>query len=289
MTTTNHLGITLVEQAQSQKEVTVNAALIRLDALLNTGAKSRTTNAPPGGPSSGDLYIVGASPTGSWSGQAGKLAYYDQIWKFITPNEGMTLWVSDEDKIYTFDNTNWIISNSTALSSAKQTLWIPAASMRPSTTNGCSSLNQLEIAANQPEILSLDFDPGTEQYAQFSVAFRKSWDEGTVTASFSWSHSATSTNFGVVWGIQGVACSDDDAMGASFGTAQTVTDTGGTTNDIYVTSETSAVTIGGSPAEGDVCFFRVYRKAADASDNLAVAARLHGIKLFYTINNLSDA
>lgn len=36
MATTHHYGITLVEQAQAQKEVTVNAALARIDKLLKT-------------------------------------------------------------------------------------------------------------------------------------------------------------------------------------------------------------------------------------------------------------
>jgi len=107
MTTTSHLAITLVEQAQAQKEVTVNEALTRIDALLNTGAKSRTINTPPGSPTSGDLYIVGASPTGDWLGQAAKLAYFDQVWRFITPQEGVSLWVNDQDTTYTYDGTNW--------------------------------------------------------------------------------------------------------------------------------------------------------------------------------------
>src|SRR5262249_55229161 len=114
----------------------------------------------------------------------------------------------------TVTNGNGVSGNPTLGISAKQTLWVPAAAMRPSTTNGCTSLNQVEITANQPDVLSLDFDPSTEQYAQFSVAFKKGWDEGTVTAVFYWSHPSTTTNFGVVWGAQGVACSDDDAMGA---------------------------------------------------------------------------
>jgi hypothetical protein len=110
MATTNHLGITLVEQSQSQKEVTVNQALTRLDALINTGAKSKNTNTPPGSPATGDLYIVGPSPTGTWSGQAAKLAYFDQIWRFITPNEGMSLWVNDENLIYSYDGASWVAS-----------------------------------------------------------------------------------------------------------------------------------------------------------------------------------
>lgn len=108
MTTTSHLAIALVEQSQAQKEVTVNAALNRIDALMNNGAKSRTTNTPPGSPVAGDLYIVGPSPTGAWAGQAAKLTYYDQAWKFITPIEGATLWVNDEDVQYVYTGASWL-------------------------------------------------------------------------------------------------------------------------------------------------------------------------------------
>ncbi|MEK6746512.1 MAG: DUF2793 domain-containing protein [Pseudomonadota bacterium] len=111
MATTPHLGITLVEQAQAQKEVTVNQAFARIDALLNTGAKSRVIATPPGSPAAGDLYIVAASPTGSWAGQAGKITYFDGIWRFITPIEGMILWVNDENLIYSYDGSAWILAN----------------------------------------------------------------------------------------------------------------------------------------------------------------------------------
>jgi hypothetical protein len=108
MATTSHLGLTLVEQAQAQKEVTVNQAFVRIDALLNTGAKSRATNTPPALPASGDLYIVGTSPTGAWAGQAKKLAYFDQIWKFISAGEGMLIWVNDESRSYYYNGTDWL-------------------------------------------------------------------------------------------------------------------------------------------------------------------------------------
>lgn len=111
MATTNHLGITLVEQAQSQKEVTVNQALTRIDALVNNGAKSKAVATPPSTPAAGDLYIVAASPTGDWTGKAGKLAYFDQIWRFITPGEGMSLWINDEDLFYSYDGTNWVLAS----------------------------------------------------------------------------------------------------------------------------------------------------------------------------------
>lgn len=108
MATTAHLGITLVEQAQASKEVTVNEALMKLDALLNTGAKDKDLATPPVSPAAGDVYIVAASPTGAWAGQAGKVAYYDQLWRFISPREGLTLWVNDEDKAYSYNGTAWV-------------------------------------------------------------------------------------------------------------------------------------------------------------------------------------
>lgn len=125
MTTTHHLNVTLVEQSQAQKEVTVNTALSRIDAILNTGAKSRTTSAPPGSPMNGDVYIIGPSPTGVWSGLAGSISYYDAGWKFITPHEGMSLWVNDEDVIYIYDGATWqsqVIHIYAALSGTAHTL-----------------------------------------------------------------------------------------------------------------------------------------------------------------------
>ena len=170
----------------------------------------------------------------------------------------------------------------------KHAVPIMAGAIRPSVTGGCAAVAAVAIAANQPDINTLDFDATTEEYAQFAIPMPKSWNEGTVTAQFRWSHAATTTNFGVVWGIQAVAVSDDDTMAAAFGTAQTVTDTGGTTNDLYITSETAAITIAGTPQAGDTVYFRVYRKSADASDTMAIDARLHSVVLFLTTDADTD-
>lgn len=163
-----------------------------------------------------------------------------------------------------------------------RSLWIPAAGIRPSSSGGCAALALVATSANQPDISSLDFDATTQEFAQFWVRMPKNWNEGTITAAFYWSHASTTTNFGVRWGIQGVAISDDDTIGVAYGTAQEVTDTGGTTNDLYVSPATSAITIAGTPAAGDMCAFRVYRLPTDAADTMAIDARLMGVALFYT-------
>lgn len=107
MTTSNNLGFSFIEQSQSQKEITANAALAAIDALMNTGAIDKDLATPPVSPASGDLYIVAASPTGAWVGKAGQIAYYNSGWKFIVPKEGALVWVKDEDVIYVYNGSAW--------------------------------------------------------------------------------------------------------------------------------------------------------------------------------------
>lgn len=170
----------------------------------------------------------------------------------------------------------------TGINNGRIALYIPASDMAPSATGGCAALANVATGANAPDVRSLDFDTATQEYAQFSIRMPKGWNEGTVTFSPAWSHAATTVNFGVVWSLQGVAVSDDDTMNSAYGTIQTSTDTGGTTNDLYHGPESSAITIAGTPAAEDTVFFRVSREVANGSDNMAIDARLHGITLYIT-------
>ncbi len=74
------------------------------------------------------------------------------------------------------------------LAMGTQDMWIPAAAMYPTATNGCTAVASAETTATRPDMRYLAFHQSTQQYAQFSVAMPKSWDEGTVTASFYWTH-----------------------------------------------------------------------------------------------------
>lgn len=177
----------------------------------------------------------------------------------------------------------------TKIKQGTHTIWIPASAMVARTTNGAAA-GTAETTTNKVMLKTLDFDASTIEYAQFQVRMPKSWDEGTVTAVFVWSHASTTTNFKVSWGLQGVALSDDDAGDAAFGTAIYSNDTGGTTDDIYVSPTTAAITIAGTPAAEDLVVFQVLRKADDATnDTLAIDARLHGVTVYYTVNAGDDA
>lgn len=113
MASTNHLNISLVEQSQAQKEVTVNEAITKIDAILNTGVIDKDISNPPVSPAEGDVYIVGPAASNEWDGQDNNVAHYTNgLWNFIIPNEGLTLWARDEDAQYTWDGASWININS---------------------------------------------------------------------------------------------------------------------------------------------------------------------------------
>jgi hypothetical protein len=70
--------------------------------------ENQTTNTPPGSPSVGDAYIVGASPTGAWAGHAGKIAICEvgTTFTIYTPRDGERAY----DKTLKFD----VLFNSTS-------------------------------------------------------------------------------------------------------------------------------------------------------------------------------
>lgn len=110
MATTSNYGITLVDQAQAQKEVTINQAITALDALVGNAVADKDLATPPGSPVTGVMYIVAASPTGAWAGHATHLTYFDQIWRFIVPQTGQRVWVVDEALHYRFNGTAWAVT-----------------------------------------------------------------------------------------------------------------------------------------------------------------------------------
>ena len=82
----------------------------------------------------------------------------------------------------------------------------------------------------------LDFDKDSDEFAQFAVAFPKSWDAGTVTFQFFWSGIAATT--GVALNLQGVAFADNDSIDTAYGTAVVVQDDAqGAVEELLVSAE----------------------------------------------------
>jgi hypothetical protein len=178
--------------------------------------------------------------------------------------------------------------NAKANAAGTQTIWLPAGSFTPTTTNGASYASQ-ELATNDVMVAGYDFSAGTDQKVQTMIAMPKSWNESTVTAQIFWKDATTAGTGDVIWGVQALAVGNDDAMDAAFGTAQTVTDTFIASGDLHITSVTSAITAAGSPAEGDLLIVQVYRDADAGGDTYTQQARLIGVKLLYTTNAGDDS
>lgn len=64
---------------------------------------------PPGSPTEGDRYIVASPATGDWAGKEDNIAEWNgTTWDFIAPLLGMSVLVTDEVDIYSFDATDWL-------------------------------------------------------------------------------------------------------------------------------------------------------------------------------------
>ena len=169
-----------------------------------------------------------------------------------------------------------------------ETIWVPAASMRPTSSNGCAAITDVETTAGRPDLQVLDFDKDADEAAQFSIAFPKSWNEGTITFAVYYIGLAATT--GVAFGLQGVSVGDNEEADQAYGTAVVVTDDSqGDATEVLITATSGAVTLANSPAAGDISFFRLFRDVSDGNDDMAGDARVLGVKIFFTTNAANDA
>jgi len=170
----------------------------------------------------------------------------------------------------------------------KESIWVSAGAMYPSITNPCSDLTQVETTALRPDLKVLDFAAAADDFAQFTIAFPKSWNEGTITYQPFWTVTGTNTGT-VVWQLGAIAVTNDATINTAFGTliATTALAHSGTSNDLMVSAESGAVTIAGSPSTDDICFFQINNDTS-ASGQTGVV-RLLGIKIFFTTDAANDA
>lgn len=170
--------------------------------------------------------------------------------------------------------------------SGTQTIYVPATVMVPYDTGPTS--NTWYTSSSRGFYTTLDFNPSTQQYAQFNIQMPKQWDESTdMYAQFLWDNN-TSGTAGVVWGIGSIALADDDNLGISAPTYRYVADYAGTTvRDIRITNEIN-FTVGGSPGAEEFITFVVTRSTANGTDTHSGFAQLHGVKLHYTTDAATD-
>lgn len=96
-------ALPLLFQGQSQKEVFVNEAFARTDALLHCTIEG-TAAMPPVDPSDGTNWIVAPSASGAWADQEGYLACRQAgQWIFIAPRIGLRVFDSSTGQEQVYD------------------------------------------------------------------------------------------------------------------------------------------------------------------------------------------
>ncbi len=170
----------------------------------------------------------------------------------------------------------------------KVSIDIPAIEWRPATTLGCSALDQTEIIAGATESLDLAFLQGVERYAICTRKLPKRWNLGTIEARFTFRVGTGSAGATVKFGLKAVARGDSNLFYASYGTPQYATKTlGSSSNVISVTGWTPPITVGGSPAEGDLICLNVFRDGA--ADTYGSHAHLILVEIRYTASAVNDS
>jgi len=175
----------------------------------------------------------------------------------------------------------------TARGQGKETIFMPASAMWARTTNGPGSASRELTTSGDVMIKGWAFDTTTEEAVQFYIGFPKSWDKGTITFQAFWTNASGASTETVSWGLSAGAFTDDDPIDSTeLGTEVRVSDTWLAQNDLHVTAESAAVTVGNTPIDGDMVIGQIARSVSN--DNMTGDAELLGIKIFFTTNAATD-
>ncbi len=250
---------------------------VQIDATLTVGANDQGYDVI--------LYGDTASANVTWDTSADDLIFNGAA-GLVVPKDKLT--IDSTAVTTTAAELNKLDGAGTLKQAGLETIWVPAAAMYPSTTNPCSDLTQVETTALRPDMKVLDFAADADDFAQFSIAFPKSWNEGTITFQVFWTPSTTNTG-DCIWGLQGVSVADGATIDVAFGTAVTVTDAGiGTVEDQQVSAVSGDVTITNAAVDTQ-SYFQIFRDANAGGDTFTGVSRLLGVKLFFTTDAANDA
>lgn len=152
MSDTTNLGLPFIEGPEAEYYVTHNEALRILDVLVQLAVLDRDLSAPPGSPSEGQRWIVGASPTGAWAGHANHIAaWQDGGWQFSVPKIGWLAYVVDESSLLAWDGSAWVSAIAFALNNLSH--------LGINTTADAN--NKLAVKSNGVAFSHDDVTPGT--------------------------------------------------------------------------------------------------------------------------------
>ncbi len=177
--TSPRLNLPYLLQSQAQKHVTHNEALERLDALVQMAVLGFYSVAPPALPQEGDIYVLGGSPSGDWTGQEGKIAVFSGGgWLFLDARDGSRAWDLTLDRLMVFKNGTWtaVMPNLTNVAGVGiQSGWDTVNRLSVSSTaslfNNAGAGHQIKVnKANTTDTASLLFQSGFVGHAEMGLS-----------------------------------------------------------------------------------------------------------------------
>jgi hypothetical protein len=185
---------------------------------------------------------------------------------------------------YTGANKVLIISGTPLNSfSGLHNVWIPAGAMTPSVITGATTGTIFTSGSGQ-SIDVLDFLSGSGQSAYFNLTFPEVWNKSTVYPVIYWTTTGNA-NGTINWGIAAGDIKDGGNLNIQYNQGTTITDTAISGNFLHQTTG-APLTISGSLADDDNCYFKVYRSAGGS---LALPGRLIGLNLEYHETGLNSS
>lgn len=106
---TPRVALPLLFAGQAQREHTLNEALLRADVAIQACVEGET-DAPPSDLDPGQCWIVGAAPSGAFTGHAGAIAAWTSGgWRFVDAAPGWQLYDTSAGCRRVYDGTDWIL------------------------------------------------------------------------------------------------------------------------------------------------------------------------------------
>lgn len=173
----------------------------------------------------------------------------------------------------------------TLTGSAYKNMWISVAEMTALTTNGAATGTN-EYATNDIMTAYFAFDGATEEFVAVNKPMPGEWDRDTIKFKAYWApgHSDCTVGDTVEWEVAARALSDDDVIDGAPGTGQVISDVVlvGEEGDLHITGPSPSLTVGGSPALGDMIHFKISRNVS-GTDDMTEDAWLFGILIQYKL------
>jgi hypothetical protein len=140
------------------------------------------------------------------------------------------------------------------------TLWIPAAAMAPSETDGATAATNEYATEGMTHDVMTFAGADNDTHAEFDVVMPEAWDRGAIKVKVYWTAGGdANADEWVEFYLAAGARSDDDALDSALGTAVDIADQLIADDDLHITPASGALTVGGTPSLGDLIHFKLSR------------------------------